>query len=196
MRNKIAAAVWVFAVGVVLLMPGRTLADSANLSILSPLTVSQGSSAAVDVNIAGVTDLYDFQLDLTFNPAVLEATGVTEGSFLSGGGATFFLSGFIDNTAGSVTFNADTLLGLVPGASGNGTLLEFDFTALEAGTSALDLANVILQDSNGNEIPSSLSGSSVNVTGTGSVPVPEPGVLTLFGVALGSLAILRARRRT
>jgi PEP-CTERM motif len=121
---------------------------------------------------------------------------VTEGSFLSGGGATFFLPGFIDNTAGSVTFNANTLLSLIPGVSGNGTLLEFDFTALEAGTSSLHLAIVFLQDSNGNEIPSSLSGSSVNVSGTGSVPVPEPGVLTLFGVGLGSLAMLRAYKRT
>jgi hypothetical protein len=48
----------------------------------------------VDVNISGVTDLYDFQFDLSFNPAVIQATSVLEGKFLlSGGGTTFFLPG-------------------------------------------------------------------------------------------------------
>lgn len=40
----------------------------------------------VDVNIFGVADLYDFQFDLGFNPAVIRAMNVPEGAFLSNGG--------------------------------------------------------------------------------------------------------------
>lgn len=143
-----------FAVGtlltLVLLMqvPGA-FADSVTLSVASPATVSQGSSFVVDVNISGVTDLYDFQLDLDFNSSVLSATGVTEGAFLPSGGSAFFVPGTIDNTGGAIAFNADTLLSAVPGVSGNGILIQFDFSALAPGTSALTIANEILQDSTG-----------------------------------------------
>ncbi len=47
------------------------LADSISLSVVTPATVSQSSTFAADVNISGVADLYDFQFDLSFNPAVL-----------------------------------------------------------------------------------------------------------------------------
>ena len=148
-------------------------------------TVSMGGTFAVDVNIAGVTDLYDFQFDLSFNPAVLQATNVLEGSFLAGGGSTFFLPGTIDNTAGTIAFNANTLLAAISGVSGSGTLVEFDFTGLAPGTSDLTILNnadLILQDSTGALISSTETGGSVTVQGTTAVPEPSSLMMLVAGL--------------
>src|SRR6266436_196308 len=56
-------------------------------------------------------------------------------------GVTFFLPGFIDNSSGTITFNADTLEAAIPGANGAGTLIEFSFDASSVGTSFLNLDN-------------------------------------------------------
>src|SRR5271157_4900574 len=109
MKNRISVAILMIASAVLLVLPSSAIADFANLSVASPGTVSQGSTFTVDVNISGVTDLFDYQLDLTFNPSIVSATGVSEGSFLSSGGPTFFLPGTIDNVGGPITLNADTL---------------------------------------------------------------------------------------
>ena len=95
----------------------------ATVSVSSPATASVGDEFAVDVNISNVTDLYAWQLDLAFDPSVLAADplGPTEGSFLSGAGPTFFIGGTVDNVGGTVSNNADTLEGPIPGATGGGT---------------------------------------------------------------------------
>jgi hypothetical protein len=149
------------------------------LTIQGPTTVSQGSSLAVDVNIASVTDLYGFQFDLGFNPSVLMATMVSEGAFLPSGGSTFFIPGTIDNTNGIVAATADTLTGAMSGVTGSGTLAVFDFTAIANGSTGLTLSNVILVDSKGNLI---------NTVGN----TPEPNALALFAVTLlGALGLRR-----
>jgi hypothetical protein len=166
---------------IVLLSPACSYADAV-LSVQSPATVSQGSTFVVQVNISGAADVYDFQFDLGFNPAVLQATSVVEGAFLPGGGATFFIPGTIDNIGGSVANNADTLIGAVPGVSGAGplTLVLFDFTALAPGTSALTISNVILLDSTLANLNFTTTDSSVTVTAT----TPEPSSLMLLGAGL------------
>ncbi len=155
-------------------------------------TVSTGDNFTVDVNIAGVTDLYDFEFDLSFNPAVLQATNILEGAFLSSGGSTFFLPGSIDNTVGTITFNANTLLTAISGVSGSGTLAEFDFTALASGASSLDLSNIILQDSTGNLLGYTATAGSVNVQG--ATAVPEPSILMFLSAGLLALSGLASKR--
>jgi hypothetical protein len=169
--------------------PTRTLADTVSIQP-STDNVSLGSFM-LNVNITGVTDLYDWQFDVNFNPAVLSVTGITEGSFLSGGGSTFFLPGTIDNVGGSITFNADTLLGPPPGVNGSGTLATLDFTAIGNGSSPITLANVILQDSSGNNIEFITANGTVNVGGTTATPEPSSflmlgtGLLALIGTVKG-----------
>ncbi len=168
------------------------IADTVLTVVPTSSSVSTGDTFAVDVNIAQVTDLYDFEFDLTFNPAVLQATTtVIEGAFLSSGGSTFFIPGTIDNTAGTITFNANTLLTTISGVSGSGTIVEFDFTALANGTSSLDFASIILQDSAGAVLDYSANSGSVTVEG--STAVPEPSVLMLLGAGLLSLGLTLKR---
>jgi hypothetical protein len=189
MSNR--APLIVLILGIFVFAPA-VFADTANLSVTSPTTVSQESTFTVDVNISAVTDLYDYQLDLAFNPTVLMATGITEGSFLPTGGPTIFIPGTIDNVGGSIAFNADTLQGPIPGvtSSAGGTLIEFDFTALAPGTSALTVQNESLQDSTqpfGDTIPDSTTAGSVTVSG--GVPIPEPGSLILLASAFASFVL-------
>ena len=144
------------------------------VSIQGPTMVTAGSTFAVDVNIANVTDLFAFQFDVGFNQNNLMATSVVEGSFLPNGGSTFFIPGTIDNTNGVIALIADSLTGPVQGVSGSGTLAIFDFTAVGTGLTDLTVSNVILLDSSGNPI------SLVSNT-------PEPSTVILF--ALGALGV-------
>jgi len=192
MKSRVSVGIVMIASAVLLMLAREARADSANLSVASPGTVSQGSTFTVDVNISGVTDLYDYQLDLAFNPSVVSAMAVLEGSFLSSGGPTVFLPGTIDNAAGTITLNADTLVGAIPGVTGSGTLLEFEFSALAAGTSELVIANEILQDSTGAVLSDTVTNGLVMVPGTGTVPEPSSFVLIALGV-MGLAGVCRKR---
>jgi hypothetical protein len=169
-------------------------AQTADLSIdPTTQTSSTGTVVTVDVDITNVSDLYGFQFDLTFNPNVLQAVSSTEGTFLSSGGATYFVPGTNDNVGGTVAATADTLLAAIPGVNGGGELAVFTFDAIGAGTSAIGIQNEILLDSNLNVIPDTTTGGAVTVTsGTATAPEIDPAsALAALTLLLGSMAVLR-----
>ena len=166
------------------------------VSIGPPVTsISAGSSIDVTVDISGVADLYAFQFNLSFDPAVISAIGVDEGLFLQGGGSTFFILGAIDNSLGTVSFTANSLIGAVSGVSGDGTLAMIHLLAAGAGTSSLSLSGVSLLDSSLSDITFTTASGLVEVTG--AVPEPASIVLVVVGtVALASMqGAVRRRRR-
>ena len=177
---------------VALCLPGLTFGDAV-VSVSSPAAVSQGDTFAVDVNISGVTDLFGYQFDLNFNPSILQATGtITEGSFFQSGGG--FVPGTVDNVGGTITSNADTLIGPILGLNGSGQLIVFEFMALAPGTSGLDLANVILLDSSFNEISFTSANGSVVVAGSGPTPTPEASTFLLLAAGILALVTVAVRR--
>jgi hypothetical protein len=145
----------------------------------------------LSVEISGATDLYGYQFDLGFDPTVLEATSVTEGAFLGTGGPTIFIPGMIDNVGGSITANADILNGAVSGVGGSGDLLNATFQALAAGSSSVQIFNLIALNSFGQGLTETTTGATVTVSASG-VPEPGTGLLLTIGVA-GVLAFLRLR---
>jgi hypothetical protein len=151
-------------------------------------TVQQGDPFSLGVSIAGVSDLYAFQFDLGFDPAILSAVAVTEGPFLPSGGSTFFLPGTIDDGSGTITFNADSLIGPVPGVDGSGILAVIQFGALAPGNSAISLSNVQLFDSNLNPINFTTLNGAVAVQ---AVPEPSAFLLVLAAVCLMALVAVR-----
>ncbi len=159
-------------------------ASAVPMLSISPMsqTVQPGQSFSLDVSITDILDLYAFQFDLAFDPAILAAGSITEGSFLPTGGATFFIPGAIDNTGGTITFTADTLLSPIPGVNGDGTIAIVSFQALALGSSAITLSNVILLDSQSAEITASLTDGTVNVTA-----IPEPSTWLLLATGFTSL---------
>src|SRR5580693_6858462 len=77
-------------VGVLFLMSTSMSADV--MSVVGPVTnPNVGDTFEVEVDVTGITDLYAFQFDLTFDPTLLSAVSVTEGAFLPSGGTTFFI---------------------------------------------------------------------------------------------------------
>jgi hypothetical protein len=184
----------ILAATAVLIFSGCAFADASAVVSLQPTssTISTGDIATVDVDISGVNDLYAYQFDVLFGAAV-SATSENEGSFLLGGGTTFFVPGAVDNLGGSVTATANTLIGAISGVDGSGTLVVLQFTGVDPGTTSIDLANVILLDSNFNSIDFSTENASVTVQG-GGVPASEPSGLLLLGMGLITLVGFARRK--
>ncbi len=148
-----------------------------------------GSPVSVAVAITSVVDLYAYQFSLSFDPAVLQATSVTEGAMLPSGGTTFFVDGSINNTLGSISFTAGSLIGALPGVNGNGVLANIGFNVTQAGSSPLNFSDVLLLDSN-------LLDIAVQVqNGTLVTAIPEPGTWLMFGLGLAGVAGLARRRQ-
>jgi cohesin domain-containing protein/PEP-CTERM motif-containing protein len=185
-----------FAAAALLLFSASAFADGATLSVQpASSTISPGGTVTLDVDIAGVTDLYAYQFDLLFGSSTVSATTETEGDFLGGGGTTFFIPGTVDNVGGSITATANTLIGAIGGVSGDGTLVVLTFTGLAGGTTSIDFANVMFYDSNFNSIDVTTEAGSVTVQGGGGgVPAPEPSSFLLLGFALVGLATLAAKK--
>lgn len=175
---------WIAAV---LSLPLAVSAAAIHLDPGSSVTSVDGT-VDLRVEIKDVVDLYAYQFDIAFDPVVLSASTVAEGSFLSTGGGTSFIPGAIDNTAGTVSFTASVLLGSVPGVSGSGTLASIRFNALTIGTSPVTLSNIVLLDSALNDIAAAVQNGSVSV-------VPEPGSVLLLTSALGIGFLVRLRTR-
>lgn len=179
---------------VILAVVGSTssaFAEGIFLSVEPFVSSTSGNTFVVNVNISEVVDLYAFQFDLGFDPALLAATTVTEGSFLSTGGSTSFLPGSIDNSTGLISFTSNSLTGVVPGINGNGTLAQIGFTALNPGITDLLLSGTQLFDSN--HAPIDFSSIDGNVVVQDSASVPEPSSLLLIGSGLLSLLGVKCR---
>ena len=159
----------------------------------SNVQATAGGPIMVDVLASDVFDLYAFQVDLLWDPAVLSAQAVTEGDFLPLSGPTFFDGGTIDNGSGTVSLIFDTLSGAVPGASGTGVLAHLSFTALAAGTSTLQFANLIALDSTLNDAGIGTASATVTV-GAPATDAPEPATWALVGICL-CWAVLRRHSR-
>jgi len=167
------------------------LADVLSVQPANP-TETVGQTFTLSVDISATSDLYGYQFDLGFDPTVLEATSVAEGSFLGTGGPTIFIPGTIDNIGGSITANADILDGALSGVSGAGDLLDVTFQALATGSSPVQVFNVIALDSFGMGLDVATSGSTVTVV---PATVPEPGAWLLLGSESALLLAFCLRRR-
>lgn len=155
----------------------------ANLSSVAAAPVISVGSAIVTgpttydvpILITGAVDLTSWQFDLAFDPAIVQAIGVTEGPFLSSSGSklTLFIPGFTSN--GLVSGVADFYSDIPPGPSGSGLLADIQFQARATGLSPLTLSNVFLN----------LSNQGFAIT-NGQLRVPEPSsiALAIIGLAL------------
>jgi len=101
-------------------------------------TVSSGDTVTISVNCSPQQPIQAFQGKLSFNPALLQATSVSEGSFFKGY-STFFNSGTIDNVVGTIVGIYDLIVG--PGnVTNTGTFIFVNFTAKSrSGTATLTL---------------------------------------------------------
>ncbi|RLI22213.1 hypothetical protein DRO54_01670 [Candidatus Bathyarchaeota archaeon] len=133
---------------------GTVTAQSGSTVIfVDPAEVSAqvGQYFTIRVNISNVVDLYGWEFKLSWNSSLIEVVNVIEGDFLKTGGETFFYQS-VNNTSGALHLTC-TLLGDIPGVSGNGTLAEIIFYVKSNGESVLHLYDTNLGDSNLQPIP-------------------------------------------
>ncbi len=188
MNTKIRLSSCAAALALCAALGGPAVA-APTFAIGGPASVVPGETFALSVGASGVSDLYAYQFDLSFDRSLFRAVGVSAGSFLSTAGATFFDGGSIDNAAGTISFIFETLIGPGSGVSGAGELLQLSFEAIGAGSTrgAFSLANVQALDSSLNAFDVALVGRTV--------AIPEPSSLALALLALGVIGSARSSRR-
>jgi len=120
---------------------------------VSPSRSSQqpAESFSINITVSRMPDLYSWEFTLMWNATLLNATSVTEGPFLKSGGGSTNPYNETDNDVGRIYAN-NTLLGIVPGVSGAGTLVTITFLVKTTGGTTLDLQNTKLLNSTGGEI--------------------------------------------
>jgi len=184
---------WKKTLGAALLLSafaGQAIAAGSVLSVQSsPTPGVLGSNVSVDVLISGISDLYGYQFSLSFDPALLQLSSASEGAFLSSGGTTYWDGGGVDNSLGQISFTFNSLIGAIPGVSGDGVLARFNFQVTGVGTSALNFSDVLLLNSQLAELPVQITNGSLSTVNA----VPEPSTWLMLGAGLAGLGFMRAR---
>ena len=155
--------------------------------------VSVGQSFTLYLSAEEVAGLAGWQFDLTFDPAALSATQVSEGSLLKTGGAsTFFRKGTVDNQSGTITGLSGTRL-TAGGITGTGRLVSVTFRVKAVGETRVRVRNLQFGDTTGAMIPATSPTITINVGGqttqTPAWDVNEDGITNQADLALVSQAM-------
>lgn len=144
--------------------------QSSSISV-SPSTVeaSQGDTFRIDITIdpKGM-EIYGAQFNLYFDQNRLNATSQAQGAFLAQDGATTtVIANTVNNSLGKIAY-AEILLGAEHGANNPGVFASIMFEVIgTAGSSDLKLSTVILSNSEGEPIETTITNGICTVsTGT------------------------------
>ena len=150
--------------------------DTQILISPSSQTVDANEKFSIDVYCIPGQPIKAFELKISFDSSLISADSVTEGDIFEGH-STFFNSGTIDNSAGTIV----SIYGLIVGqgnVSENGTLVSISFTADEySGTSDIDFIDVGTWTTIVNEtgyVPLDVTAGNVEVAGGSDPPTPPP----------------------
>jgi hypothetical protein len=118
--------------------PTITMAISPTLS-----TVIVGMTTTVDVHISNAVDLFSYDVELHFDPAIVSVEEIAEGGFPQ---PDFIVIRSVDNVSGTIRVVA-TQSDPTPPANGSGVLLHITFRALQGGWSPVTFAPTELSPS-------------------------------------------------
>ena len=158
---------------------GRT---SVNFT-LSHTPVQEGDTFALNLTGENMLNLAGWQFNVAFDPKILQAVEVTEGSFLkSDGGNAFFQSGRIEN--GKITGVSGARL-LDSGVSGSGSIVQIRFKAIAEGNTSVTFNNHLFGTPSGDSIVVTLAPIQVSVKER-SLPgdVNRDGLINIFDLII------------
>ena len=142
-----------------------TVHGTAAVGIDAPAQIGEGSAFLARITVSQMTGFNAASYDVSFDPSVVRLTNVTAGNV---GGVSIPVDLWNEATTGTVTIVQD-IPGLA-GATGSGHLAElrFDTVGAEGSSSPLTLADVVLGDTQGANIPVEWTGATVSIV----APVP------------------------
>jgi len=114
--------------------------SNTTVSIKSDNVYSIGETFDVTVWCKPTQPIKAFEFMIEYDPTILQANSVTEGNIFSGY-TTFFNPGIINNTAGKIINIYNLIIGLF-NITESGSFVDISFTAIDTGTSYLDLYKV------------------------------------------------------
>ena len=151
----------------------------------SPLKVGDTFTQTIDIQNA--TDLASWQMDIAFNPDVLDVVAISEGDFLEQDGTDVF---FLDEqSSGKISIRQVRVgPGPVSGVFGPGRLVELTFRFVSFSEALLGLHNVRLSDSSGERLSYSVNLTPVVATHASTAPEDvnqdgQVGILDVVAVA-------------
>ena len=125
-------------------------AGTAGVLYLEPanLTLTPSEDFTVELKATSITNLKGYSVTLSYDSTLISLQEVTEGSFFSSKGKTFFYT-----TEDQSTILIDNvLLGTDLSISGEGTLATLSFTCLKAGSTGIEFSLTKTRDANNKEI--------------------------------------------
>jgi len=152
-------------------------ASAAEMTVIpSAIEVTQGETFYLNISIdpQGAA-IAGAQVNIAFDKTLIKVNEITEGSLFKQNGikTTFFNSGIINNSSGTVINIFDAILGRA-NVSTPGTFIVINMTAIGSyGMSGINLSNAKISDPDGN-------GIVLNIT-NGSVKINTPPVLAAIG---------------
>lgn len=164
-------------VAAILVPAGQALGQSspAQVGVFDPVVLPPDAQVEVPIRIKNVTDLYAMDIELRFDPAILQAQDADPnqpgiqmgfGGFLDPG---LLLYNTVDNTRGIARFVLSQVNPSEP-KSGSGLLLVLYFRGVKAGVSNLSISNLQLASRQGTEIPSEKVENTVTVDEAAALP--------------------------
>lgn len=142
----------------------------------SAQTVAQSANGNVDVTVANIANLGNYDMQVAFNAAVIHVTGMIDAGFIGSGSPNDITACNpvqIDNTNGTASLVCGIInpFGVAVGGSTTtaAPLVHLAFTAVGAGTSPLSLTGSTLSDPVNVPIAATLSSGSVTVGAAASV---------------------------
>lgn len=139
------------------------------LNITTPPAVKLNERFSVGIAAANVTNLYGAPFVLTYDPAILDFEGASEGPFLKKDGKPTSFQATKAKNAGQLTVNLSRV-GNAGGVNGSGTLATLTFKAKGQGTAKLGFATVHFTDPGGKPLDVMPFNAVVEVKQPGNVP--------------------------
>jgi hypothetical protein len=174
-----------------IVIPLPVKADGPTLVQVSPsnTTVSALQTFSLSISCIPSQPIKSFELKISFDPSLLQANSVTEGTIFSGH-TTFFNDGTIDNSAGTIINIYNLIIG-PENVSNPGTLVTVSFTAKTfSGASTIDLYDVGVTDDLG-YVSITVSDATVMVIGENQPPIfsSVSPINGSTGIAIGTAAL-------
>jgi general secretion pathway protein D len=144
--------------------PSATPADGGVALHFAPRTidVAAGKTFTVSIVADNAADVGAAPIELRFDPKMVRLNDVAAGDLLSQGGAVPLLTKNIQNESGTASVQVSRQPGM-KGASGNGALVTFTFSAEAAGETQVMAPNIGVRNSQGQPAGNGVSALTVRI---------------------------------